>query len=202
MTVTDSGTRTTETAPSARQRFADAALDLFVEHGFNGTSLQMIGDRLGVSKAAVAYHFHSKDDLLAAVTQPAFSDLREMLDEAESVRRESARRTHVLEGYIDYLIRHRRVSTWLSRDVAALTNPAVFGPIQELTERMDAVLMGDADPLARVWASAMTQGLSGPIVAGVELDDEQLRDELHRLGRHMLRGYQSARRRGSRRDEG
>lgn len=197
MTVTDADTQTTGTAPSAQQRFVDAALELFVEHGFNGTSLQMIGDRLGVSKAAVAYHFRSKDDLLAAVLEGAFADLGAVLDEAEAVRRESARRSQALDGYIDYLIRHRRVSTWLSRDVAALTHPAVLGPIQELTARIDAILMGDADPLARVWASAITQALSGPIVAGVDLGDDELRDELHHLGRHMLRGYQSARRRAA-----
>ena len=78
------------TQPS--QRFVDAALDLFVEHGYNGTSLQMIGDRLGVSKAAVTYHFRSKEELLAAVVAPAFHDLADLLDGAESVRRESARR--------------------------------------------------------------------------------------------------------------
>ena len=41
------------------QRVLDAALDLFSEHGFAGTSLQDIADRLVLTKAAVYYHFAS-----------------------------------------------------------------------------------------------------------------------------------------------
>ncbi len=126
------------TEPS--QRFVEAALDLFTEHGYNGTSLQMIGDRLGVSKAAVTYHFHSKEELLAAVVAPAFEDLGQLLDGVEALRRESARRREALHAYIDYLIRQRRVAAWLSRDVAALTHPAVIEPAQALTGRIDALL--------------------------------------------------------------
>ena len=36
------------------QRIIDAALELFAEHGVGGTSLQMIADRVGVTKAAFA----------------------------------------------------------------------------------------------------------------------------------------------------
>lgn len=44
----------------ARERVLDAALDLFAAHGVSGTSLQMIADRPGVTKAAVYYQFHSR----------------------------------------------------------------------------------------------------------------------------------------------
>ena len=56
---------------SARARVIDAALALFADHGVNGTSLQMIADHLGVSKASVYYQFHSKDDIVLAVIRPA-----------------------------------------------------------------------------------------------------------------------------------
>ena len=43
------------------------ALDLFTEKGFDGTSLREIAERLGVTKAALYYHFASKDDILMAL---------------------------------------------------------------------------------------------------------------------------------------
>jgi AcrR family transcriptional regulator len=50
-----------------RQRILDVALDLFTEQGFDGTSLRQIAEQLGVTKAALYYHFESKDDILMAL---------------------------------------------------------------------------------------------------------------------------------------
>ena len=50
-----------------RERILDVALDLFTEQGFDGTSLREIAERLGVTKAALYYHFESKDDILLAL---------------------------------------------------------------------------------------------------------------------------------------
>jgi AcrR family transcriptional regulator len=54
-------------ATSTRERILDVALDLFTEKGFDGTSLREIAERLGVTKAALYYHFASKDDILMAL---------------------------------------------------------------------------------------------------------------------------------------
>ena len=54
-------------ASSTRERILDVALDLFTEKGFDGTSLREIAERLGVTKAALYYHFASKDDILLAL---------------------------------------------------------------------------------------------------------------------------------------
>jgi AcrR family transcriptional regulator len=54
-------------AVPTRTRILDVALDLFVEKGFDGTSLREIAERLGLTKAAIYYHFASKDDILMAL---------------------------------------------------------------------------------------------------------------------------------------
>ena len=54
-------------AVSTRERILDVALDLFTEKGFDGTSLREIAERLSVTKAALYYHFASKDDILMAL---------------------------------------------------------------------------------------------------------------------------------------
>src|SRR5580698_4728775 len=54
-------------AASTRERILDAALDLFVTQGYDGTSLRQIAEQLGVTKAALYYHFESKEDILMAL---------------------------------------------------------------------------------------------------------------------------------------
>lgn len=50
-----------------RDRILDTALQLFTEKGFDATTLQEIADRLGFTKAAIYYHFRSKEDILMAL---------------------------------------------------------------------------------------------------------------------------------------
>ena len=68
---------------ATRARILDVALELFSEHGFEGTTLQQIADRLGLTKAALYYHFRSKDDLVRALVAPAITDLDKLLDAYE-----------------------------------------------------------------------------------------------------------------------
>src|ERR1700684_19683 len=52
---------------STRERILDVALDLFIEKGYDKTSLREIAEPLGFSKAALYYHFASKEDILMAL---------------------------------------------------------------------------------------------------------------------------------------
>ena len=56
-TATDSLGSASYTA--AQTRIIEAALVLFAEHGISGTSLQMIADAIGVTKAAVYHQYLS-----------------------------------------------------------------------------------------------------------------------------------------------
>jgi AcrR family transcriptional regulator len=50
-----------------RTRILDAAEELFMQHGFGGTSMRLLTAKAGVNLAAVNYHFGSKDALIEAV---------------------------------------------------------------------------------------------------------------------------------------
>ena len=50
-----------------RTRILDAAEELFMQHGFEGTSMRLLTTQAGVNLAAVNYHFGSKDALIEAV---------------------------------------------------------------------------------------------------------------------------------------
>ena len=50
-----------------RTRILDAAEELFMQHGFEATSMRLLTAKAGVNLAAVNYHFGSKDALIEAV---------------------------------------------------------------------------------------------------------------------------------------
>ena len=180
------------------QRVLDAALELFGEHGYDGTSLQMIADRLQVTKAAVYYHYRTKNELLEALVGPTFDDLERVLEHAASRPRADDRRESGLTGYVDYLLRHRKVAGFLSRDIAAVSQPEVWQRVQSLSGRVEGLLTeGSAatDALSRLWGTAALAGMNGALVNLGDADEPWLREQLTELGRHMAAGYRRARRR-------
>lgn len=62
---------------NTRQRIQDVALELFAEQGYEKTSLREIAERLDVTKAALYYHFKTKEDILIGI----FEDLTRPMDE-------------------------------------------------------------------------------------------------------------------------
>ena len=70
------------TAPrtDTRARVQKVALELFAEQGYEKTSLREIAERLGVTKAALYYHFKSKEDIVHSFTDDYFAELDALLD--------------------------------------------------------------------------------------------------------------------------
>lgn len=52
-----------------REQILTEATRLFSAHGFDGTSLKEIADKVGIRKPSLLYHFRSKDDLRRAVLE-------------------------------------------------------------------------------------------------------------------------------------
>jgi AcrR family transcriptional regulator len=71
-----------------RQRILDAAEELFMQHGFEGTSMRMVTGSAEVNLAAVNYHFGSKEELMQAVLRRRLEVINRermrLLDEAEA----------------------------------------------------------------------------------------------------------------------
>ncbi|MFE0702946.1 TetR/AcrR family transcriptional regulator [Streptomyces sp. NPDC058872] len=72
---------------NTRQRIQDVALELFAEQGYEKTSLREIAERLDVTKAALYYHFKTKEDILIGI----FEDLTRPMDELIEWAREQPR---------------------------------------------------------------------------------------------------------------
>ncbi|MFJ4716376.1 TetR/AcrR family transcriptional regulator [Streptomyces sp. NPDC088785] len=59
-----------------RAEIREVALELFTRQGYEATSLREIAERLGITKAALYYHFKNKDDIVRSL----FSDHLKALD--------------------------------------------------------------------------------------------------------------------------
>ncbi|WP_329565147.1 TetR/AcrR family transcriptional regulator [Kitasatospora sp. NBC_01266] len=62
-----------------RARIISVALELFSEHGYEKTSLREIADRLGVTKAALYYHFKTKDDIVHGIVESMVAPIDETI---------------------------------------------------------------------------------------------------------------------------
>jgi AcrR family transcriptional regulator len=108
-------------AEQTRQQILEAAQRLFAELGYDATSLQMIADELGLTKAAVYYYFRAKSDILHAAMQPGIQRIEVLLDEAALMRGRRARIEHLVTGLVDFLVQNRHYVT-ASTDPAAKRN--------------------------------------------------------------------------------
>ena len=63
-----------------RQKIIDCALELFASHGYAGTSMNDIIERLGISKGSVYWHFKSKEEIFVEVVADSYSQWLAILD--------------------------------------------------------------------------------------------------------------------------
>jgi len=145
-----------------REEIRAVAMELFARDGFEQTSLRQIAERLDITKAALYYHFPSKDDLLAELAQPMIDDLEEFLARAGDVGPGDAR--DVLERYLALCHRNRALLQGMLRDPAALARLDVLTALLYRRLDVDRALVGSDRPTDRVRAIIAFGGLQDCVV--------------------------------------
>jgi AcrR family transcriptional regulator len=174
---------------AAQTRIIEAALVLFAEHGIGGTSLQMIADAIGVTKAAVYHQYNTKDEIVLAVAQVVLAGLEVAVTAAETERSRSRAREVLIARMIDLAVERRRMVGLLQRDPVMLRFLEEHEPFRHVMERVNRVLMGGAsDARARVLAAMLASTIAGGVIHPLvlDLDDERLRLELRKQARKLL----------------
>ena len=174
---------------AAKARVVDAALDLFAEHGVGGTSLQMIADAIGVTKAAVYHQYRTKEEIVLAAAELELSNVEAAIAAAEAESSPTRARDVLIARIVDLAVERRRMESTLLGDPVIIRFFAHHEPFRQVMDRLYRLLMGDdAGPEGRVPAAMLTAAIGGavmhPLVA--DLDDQTLRSQLLHLARRFL----------------
>jgi AcrR family transcriptional regulator len=169
----------------AQARIIAAALELFAEHGVGGTSLQMIADEIGVTKAAVYHQFPTKDEIVVAVAQGELARVAAVVDAAEAEPDRSSAREVLIAGIVDLAVERRRMETTLLGDPVLIRYFARHKPFHHVMTRLYALLDDETSGVSAVMLTAAIGGaVMHPLVA--DFDDETLRAQLLQLARRFL----------------
>ena len=190
MTVpaTSVATSVAATTGDTRARLIEAAIDLCTVHTFAGTSLQMIADELGLTKAAIYHHFRTRDHLLIALMEPMLHDIRPVVELAESQRTARTQMDAMVVGFATVVARNRALAAVMVFD------PDVHRILQLQPDWGDLIVRQltlltqlDEGATAIIKATALMTGLAGAATgAPTDIDEQALIAELTEIGRRTM----------------
>jgi AcrR family transcriptional regulator len=145
------------------------ALDEFAAHGFHETSVREIAEKVGVTKAAVLYHFAGKGELLTALAEPMLRDLEAAVDQP-------APPWTVLEGLLEVWLTHRRLISMNLHDLGMTNTDGVFHRFRNAMVRANVLVAGPEPDLARSVRAAQAIAMLGdPIVLFLDEPVDEIR---------------------------
>lgn len=173
----------------AQSRILTAALDLIADHGVSGTSLKMIADSLGVTKAAVYHQFKTKDEIIVGVTELELSKLEDALAAARAESDPMQARKVLLNQVIAMAVQRRRWVRTLQNDPIIVRLLGEHPPFRDFISELYEILQGeDDDTSARVSAALFSGAIAGAVINPLldDIDDDTLRAALTRVTLRML----------------
>ena len=136
---------------STRDRILDVALELFTEKGYDKVSLREVAERVGVTKAALYYHFASKDDILRTLIAPVLR-FAEPLEEFIDQRPTREMWAQGLRVFLEWALAHHKLFALMQANRAKLEEFAHSLHDDErhmaVHERLEAIMTDATIPLA------------------------------------------------------
>ncbi len=178
-----------------RERILDVAMDLFNEQGYDKTSLREIAQRLGITKAALYYHFERKEDILLELHLRLHALGRELIERFDSFQDEQqalAAWPDLLDHFIDQVLANRDLFLLHQRNHAALQvladNERHRAEGDDVAQRVYAFLGNASVPVAdRVRMACSLGAVFSALMGASALFGDVPADELARQIRGVLR---------------
>jgi AcrR family transcriptional regulator len=157
-------------APMAT-RIARLALARFRVGGFVGTSVADLAAALGVSKAAIYYHYRSKDALLHHLIDPLLDAIDACIQDHTTPAASARTTRRLLDAYLAVLLAHREVVSLVATDVAVLNHPTIGPRLRAQHQQLHSLLAApSASVAARLRAEAALGAIWRPLTAEPQLD--------------------------------
>jgi AcrR family transcriptional regulator len=190
-----------------RQQILDAARELFVQHGYDATSMRAIADRLEYTPTALYHHFRNKEALLSELCVQDFRSCRmnfqrigHQPDPVERLRQiGAAYLAFALEYPVQYqfMFMTQRPHVLGERDDVAIGDPSEDSYAFLRQAVADAIAAGrlrpdlnDADQVAQMLWGALHGIISLHIIKGADpgIDWRDLEETATHAGQVMTRG--------------
>jgi AcrR family transcriptional regulator len=153
------------------RRIARLALARFRVGGFVGTSIADLAGALGVSKAAIYYHYRSKDALLHHLIDPLLDAIDACIHDHTTPATTARTPRQLLGAYLAVLIAHREVVPLIATDVAVLNHPRIGPRLRAQNQQLQSLLTApDTSVSARLRAEAALGAIWRPLVAEPQVD--------------------------------
>jgi AcrR family transcriptional regulator len=153
------------------RRIARLALARFRVSGFVGTSIADLAGALGVSKAAIYYHYRSKDALLHHLIDPLLDTIDACIQDHSTPATSARTPRQLLGAYLAVLIAHRGIVPLVATDVAVLNHPRIGPRLRTQNQQLQSLLAApDTSPLARLRAEAALGAIWRPLITEPQLD--------------------------------
>ena len=173
---------------STRERILDVALDLFIEKGYDKTSLREIAEQLGFTKAALYYHFANKEDILMALHMRLHSFGLDALVELGNQAPTLKVWAELLDRFVDQMIDNRKILLLHERNQAAfesLHREEHDAQHEDLQERFKTMLSDDRVDVADRVRMAIS---FGAVMSGIFFGSEAFDDVPTPLLSQLVRG--------------
>ncbi len=126
-----------KTKQERTEEIIQAAVDEFLENGYEGTSMESIARRAGVSKGGLYHHFSSKDEILLLANQKLNEPIHAIMHNASQHPRASEGLKLYIRNYLEYWLNHRREMVFYTLSyVKLLDNPSLWEMYERFTENM------------------------------------------------------------------
>jgi AcrR family transcriptional regulator len=164
-----------------RARIQQVALELFAEQGYDKTSLREIAERLDVTKAALYYHFKSKEDIVRSLVEDYFGQMDALIAWAKTQPRTPQVRREIIGRYVGIVADGSDVFRMLHHNQAALNSMGAGKERGEVfRERMTGLVEALTEPGASMEERLRATMLLGGVSVGWMFftDQEADRDTL------------------------
>ncbi|MEV8534487.1 helix-turn-helix domain-containing protein [Streptomyces sp. NPDC051211] len=163
---------------NTRQRIQDVALELFAEQGYEKTSLREIAERLEVTKAALYYHFKTKEEIIISLFQDLTRPIDELITWAEAQPRTLENKQEILRRYSSALSGAAPLYRFMQENQATMRELSIGETFKQRMFTMVDLLRTDDAPLAdqvRCVSALFTMHAGMMFLQHVEGDPEEKR---------------------------
>jgi AcrR family transcriptional regulator len=169
----------THTAEDTRSKIQNVALRLFIENGYEATSLREIAEEVGVTKAALYYHFKTKDEIVTSLIDDRVDRLEALIDWGMSLPRTHNARVEFVRRYADELHegRHHDTMKFFERNQTALRENPKSERMRDLMMTMiDFLSPEGARPADKLRTALAVFAIHTTSFVLRDLDDEERKD--------------------------